>query len=104
MKYECKKKVTPFKTKLEGNQDGGIGRNTAPPPTTRTDRKLNSKEVQHQVDKKETFIQTGRRGGDGHQGGEDSRGHGRTETGGVWDERGRQSNHSRPCSPTFAHR
>ena len=26
------------------NQDGGIGRHTAPPPTTRTDRKSNSKE------------------------------------------------------------
>ena len=31
--------------------------------------------------------------GDGHWGGEDSRGCGRTETGGVWDERGRQSEH-----------
>ena len=46
-------------------------------------------------------MQTGRRGGDGHRGGEDSCGRGGTETGGVWDERGRQSNHSRPCSPTF---
>ena len=32
---------------------------------TRTDRKSNGKEVRHQVDKKETYIQTGRRGGDG---------------------------------------
>ena len=43
--------------------------------------------------KEETFVQTGRRGGDGHQGGEDSRGHGGTETGGRWDELGRQSDH-----------
>ena len=69
------------------NQDGGIGRHTAPPRKTRTERKSNSKEVQHQVDKKETYIQTGRRGR------EDSCGHGGTETGGVWDERGRQSDH-----------
>ena len=50
------------------NQDGGVGRHTAPPDTTRTDRKSNGKEVQHQVDKKETYIQTSRRGRDGHQG------------------------------------
>ena len=41
--------------------------------------------------KKYTFIQTGRRGGDGHLGGEDSRCCGWTESGGVWDKRGRQS-------------
>ena len=57
-----------------------------PPRTTRTDRKSNGKEVQHQVDKKDTFIQTAKRGGDGHQGGEDSSCGGGTETGGVWDE------------------
>ena len=34
------------------NQNGGVGRHTAPPGTTRTDRKLNGKEVRHQVDKK----------------------------------------------------
>ena len=50
---------------LGENQDGGVGRHTVPPHTTRTDRKSNGKEVQHQEDKKETFIQTGRRGGDG---------------------------------------
>ena len=27
------------------NQDGGVGRHTAPPRTTRTDRKSNDKEV-----------------------------------------------------------
>ena len=75
------------------NQDGGVRRHTAPHRTTRTDRKSNGKEVRHQVDKKETFIQTGRRGGDGHPGGEDLRGLGGTETRGVWDEQGRQSEH-----------
>ena len=50
------------------NQDGSIGRHTAPPRTTTTDRKLNGKEVRHQVDKKETFIQTGSRGGYGQLG------------------------------------
>ena len=50
------------------NQDGGVGRHTAPPRTTRTDRKSNGKEVRHQGDKKETYIQTGRRGGDGQPG------------------------------------
>ena len=42
------------KMKLQGeNQDGGVGRHTEPPRATRTDRKSNSKEVQHQVNKKE---------------------------------------------------
>ena len=54
------------------NQDGDVGGHTAPPRTTRTDRKSNGKEVPHQVDKKETYIQTSRRGRDGHQGREDS--------------------------------
>ena len=43
--------------------------------------------------KKESYIQTGRRGRDGHWGGEDSRGSGGTKTGGVWDQRGKQSQH-----------
>ena len=30
----------------EENQDGGVGRHTAPPRTTRTERKSNSKEAQ----------------------------------------------------------
>ena len=75
------------------NQDGGVGRHTASPRTTRTDRKSNSKEVRHQADKKGTYIQTSRRYGEGHQGGEDSSCGSGTETGGVWDERGRQSDH-----------
>ena len=75
------------------NQDGSVGRHTAPPPTTRTDRKSKGKEVRHQGDKKETYIQTGRRGGDGHQGREDSRDSEGTKTGGVWDKWGRPSDH-----------
>ena len=76
-----------------GNQDGSVGRHTVPPGTTRTDRKSNGKEIWHQVDKKETYIQTSRRGRDGHQGREDSCDRGGTEADGVWDERGRQSDH-----------
>ena len=34
------------------NQDGGIGRHTAPPRTTRTDRESNSKGDQHQGNRK----------------------------------------------------
>ena len=34
------------------NQDGGVGRHTAPPRTTRTDRESNGKEVRHQGNKK----------------------------------------------------
>ena len=85
--------LTVSQNELLENQDGGIGRHTAPPRTTRTNRKSNGKEVRHQADKKETFIQTGRRGGDRHWDGEDSHCHGGTETGGVWDKRGRQSDH-----------
>ena len=53
-----------FKLLYGENQDGGLGRHAAPPHTTRTDRKSNGKEVRHQGNKKETFIQTGRRGRD----------------------------------------
>ena len=45
---QCRVKTT-F---LEENQDGGVGRHTAPPRTARTDRKSNGKEVQHQGNKK----------------------------------------------------
>ena len=34
------------------NQDGGVGRHTAPPRTTRTDRELNSKGDQHEGNRK----------------------------------------------------
>ena len=50
-------------------------------------------------DKKETYIQTSRRGGDGSQGRENSSGRGGTETGRVWDERGRQSDHQQTLRP-----
>ena len=87
--------VNVYLRRIPENQDGGVGRHTAPPHTARTDRKSNGREVRHQVDQKETYIQTGRRGRDGHRGGEDSRGRGGTETktGRVWDQRGRQSGH-----------
>ena len=85
--------INKIKESGGGIQDGGLGRHTAPPRTTRTDRKSKGREVRHQVDKKETYIQTSRRGGDGPRGGEDSSGRGRTETGGVWDQQGRQSDH-----------
>ena len=40
-------------TKVQGNNhDGGVGRPTAPPRTTRTDRESNGKGVQHQGNKK----------------------------------------------------
>ena len=38
--------------RLTQNQDGGVGRHTAPPRTTRTDRESNSKGVRHQGNKK----------------------------------------------------
>ena len=38
--------------KKRGNQDGGVGRHTAPPRTTRTDRESNSKGDQHQGNRK----------------------------------------------------
>ena len=82
-----------IKKTREKNQDGGVGRHTAPPRTTRTDRKSNGKEVRHQGHKKETFIQTGRRGGDGQPGRRGRALPWQDETGGVWDKRGRQSDH-----------
>ena len=41
-----------MKKEIEENQDGGVGRHTAPSHTTRTDRKLNGKEIRHQGNKK----------------------------------------------------
>ena len=41
-----------FRMEGQENQDGSVGRHTAPPRTTRTDRKSNGKEVRHQGDKK----------------------------------------------------
>ena len=40
------------KKKKEENQDGGVGRHTAPPRTTRTDRKSNGKGARHQGNRK----------------------------------------------------
>ena len=40
------------KKKLPENQDGGVGRHTAPPRTTRIDRESNSKGDQHQENRK----------------------------------------------------
>ena len=40
------------KGKRKENQDGGVGRHTAPPRTTRTDRESNSKGDQHQGNRK----------------------------------------------------
>ena len=75
------------------NQDGGVGRHTAPPRTTRTYRKSNHKEVQHQGDKKETFIQTGRRGKDRPLGWRGLELPQQDKAGGGWDDQGRQSDH-----------
>ena len=89
---------------IEEDQDGGVRRHTAPPHTTRTDRKLNGKEVRHQVDKKETYIQTGRRGGDRHWA---ERTHVAMEGPRLAEcgtNRAGSLNTSRPCGPTLAHR
>ena len=86
------------------NQDGGVGRHTAPPRTTRTDRKSNGKEVRHQVDKKETYIQTVG-GSELGTGAERTRvavaGPGLVECG---THRAGSLTTSRPCGPTFMHR
>ena len=52
MSYYTIRMATVKKEETEENQDGGVGRHTAPPRTTRTDRNLKGKEVQHQGDKK----------------------------------------------------
>ena len=73
------------------NQDGDVGRHTASPHTTRTDRKSNGKEVQHQGNKnKHSSRLVG--GAETGTGAERTR-RGGTETGRVWDKRGRQSDH-----------
>ena len=72
---------------------GGIGRHTTPPPTTRTDRnrmarKSDTKEIKNKHSSRPVgVVETGSRGG------EDSHDRVGTETGGVWDEWGRQSDH-----------
>ena len=47
-----KEKTTQLKNGQRKNQDGGVGRHTASPRKTRTDRKSNGKEVRHQGNKK----------------------------------------------------
>ena len=90
---------TPFSLILnlivvEENQDGGVGRHTTPPRTTRADRKSNGREVRHQVQikKKPTSRPVG--------GAETGTGAERTRMAMagprlavVWDERGRRSDH-----------
>ena len=59
-----------------------------------TARKSNTKEIKNKHSSRPVGgAETGSRGG------EDSRWHGRTETGGVWDERGRQSDHGQTLRP-----
>ena len=98
-----RKTNNPIKNGQE-NQDGGVGRYTAPPRTTRTDRKLNGKEVRHQVDKKKD---TSRPEGGAEMGTWAERtliamaGPRLAECG--WNRAGSLTT-SRPCGPTFAHR
>ena len=62
--------------------------------TTRTDRKSNGKVSDtKEIKKKHTSRRVGGAETGTPAGGEDLRGRGGTETGGVWDERGRQSDH-----------
>ena len=81
------------------NQDGGVGRHTAPPCTTRADRESNGREVHTKEIKNKHSSRPVGGAESGSQGREDSRGRGggggggRTETEGVWDERGSQSDH-----------
>ena len=52
-KQNINKDIVSLKNTLEEeNQDGSVGRHTAPPRTTRTDRKSNGKEARHQGNKK----------------------------------------------------
>ena len=75
------------------NQDGGVGRHTVPPRTTRTDRISNDKEVDTKEIKNKHSSRSVGGAETGSRGREDSRCRGGTETGRVWDKRGRQSDH-----------
>ena len=75
--------ITKTKTKQKENQDGGVGRHTAPPRTTeltenRTARGTNTKEIQN---KHSSRLVGGAE--TGSWGGEDSHCSGGTETGRV---------------------
>ena len=54
IKYRMRKveDLLILKKRKKENQDGGVGRHTAPPRTTRTDRESNSKGDQHQGNRK----------------------------------------------------
>ena len=88
---------------LVENQDGGIGRHAAPSCTTRTDRKLNGKEVRHQGNKKHSSRPVG--GAETGTGVERTRvavaGPRLVECG---TNKAGSLTTSRPCGPTFAHR
>ena len=85
---------------LGENQDGGVGRHTAPPRTTRTDRKSNSKEIKNKHSSRLV------RGAD-----TGSRGEERThvDVAGLrlaecGTNGASSATTSRHCGPTFAHR
>ena len=89
---------------IEENQNGGVGRHTAPPRTTRTDRKSNGKEVHtKEIKNKHSSRPVG--------GAETGTGVERTHVAvagprlaeGGTNSTGSAST-SRPCGPTFAHR
>ena len=84
------KKIRPL---VSEKQDGGIGKYTAPPHITRTDRKSMARKSDTKEIKNKHSSRLVGGAEKGIQGGEDSRCHGGTETGGVWDEQGRQSKH-----------
>ena len=52
IKHSISKLLPTLKFKSGENQDGGVGRHTAPPSTTRTDRESNNKGDQHQENRK----------------------------------------------------
>ena len=93
-----------FLENLRENQDGGVGRHTAPPRTTRTDRKSTARKSDtKEIKKKHTSRPVG--------GAETSTGEERTRVAVVGPrlaecgmyEAGSLTT-GRPCDPTFAHR
>ena len=88
-----------YQNSVKENQDGSVGRHTAPPvqpelTENRTARKSDTKEIKNKHSSRPVGgAETGSRSG------EDWRGHGGTETGGVWDERDRQSDHWQTLRP-----
>ena len=88
-----------WRWKKEENQDGSVGRHTAPPPQPEltenwTARKSDTKKIKNKHSSRPVGgAETGSRGR------EDSRGRGRTETGRVWDEWVRQSDHWQTLRP-----